>query len=160
MAQDIYCEVEGIEGESTDSEYPGVINVLSFSWGISQSGTTHMGPGGGAGKCDVQDLSITKFIDKATPNLMLACMTGKHFEKITLMVRKAGETPLTYVKIVMEGAIISSLSTGGSGGEDRLTENVTFNFGKVGVLYTPQLADGTGDAEIEINYNIAENVAG
>lgn len=160
MAQDIYCDVAGIEGDSTDAEFPGVINVLAFSWGMTQSGTTHMGAGGGAGKADVQDVSITKYIDKATPNLMLGCLTGKHFETITLMVRKAGEVPLTYLKIVMEGAIISSVSTGGSGGEDRLTENVTFNFGKVSVIYTPQKPDGTGDAEMEIIYNIAENVAG
>lgn len=160
MAQDIYCDVEGIEGESTDSEYPGVINVLAFSWGMSQSGTTHLGKGGGAGKADIQDVSITKYIDKATPNLMQACMTGKHFPKVTLMVRKAGEKPLTYLKIEMEGVIITSVSTGGSGGEDRLTENVTFNFGKVGVFYVPQKDDGTGDAEMEVHYNIAENVAG
>lgn len=160
MAQDIYCNVEGVDGESTDSEYPGVINVLAFQWGMSQSGSTHMGPGGGAGKANIQDISITKYIDKATPNLMQACMTGKHFKEVTLMVRKAGEKPLTYLKIVMKTVIISSLSTGGSGGEDRLTENVSFNFGEVGVIYTPQLADGSGDAEMEINYNIAENVAG
>lgn len=160
MSQDIYLILDGIDGESTDSEYAGAINVLAFSWGVTQSGTTHMGTGGGAGKCDVQDLSITKYIDKASPNLMLAVMTGKHFKEATLMVRKAGETPLTYVKVLMENLIVSSVSTGGSGGEDRLTENITLNFGKVSFVYVPQLADGTGDAEIEIIYNIAENVAG
>lgn len=160
MSQDIYLILDGIDGESTDSEYEGAINVLSFSWGVTQSGTTHMGTGGGSGKCDVQDLSITKYIDKASPTLMLAVMTGKHFKEATLMVRKAGETPLTYVKILMESLIITSVSTGGSGGEDRLTENITLNFGKVSFVYVPQLAEGTGDAEIEIIYNIAENVAG
>lgn len=159
MAQDIYLDVDGIEGESTDSEYNGVINVLAFSWGVSQSGTTHMGTGGGAGKCDVQDLSVSKYIDKATPNLVLGTMTGKHYPTATLYVRKAGEVPLTYLTIIMESVIITSVSTGGSGGEDRLTENVTFNFGKVTVMYSPQLADGTGDAVIEVGYNIAENVA-
>jgi len=53
--------------------------------------------------------------------------------------------------------IITSISTGGSGGEDRLTENVTLNFAEFKTEYTPQKPDGSGDAAVEAAYNIAQN---
>jgi hypothetical protein len=46
-------------------------------------------------------------------------------------VRKAGEGQQRYIQITMKEVLVSSISTGGSGGEDRLTENVTLNFAEV-----------------------------
>jgi type VI secretion system secreted protein Hcp len=116
-----------------------------------------MGGGGGSGKVNVQDISFTKYIDSSSPILMQHCCTGHHFKKATLVVRKAGETPLEYLKIKLTEILITSLSTGGSGGEDRLTENVTLNFAQFALDYIPQKGDGTGDAAISASYNIAEN---
>ncbi|MES2355117.1 MAG: type VI secretion system tube protein Hcp [Pseudomonadota bacterium] len=158
MAVDMFLKLDDIKGESRDSKHAGEIDVLAWSWGMSQSGTTHTGGGGGAGKVSVQDISLTKYVDKSSPNLMLACCNGKHYKEALLTVRKAGEKPLEYVKITMKEVIVSSISTGGSGGEDRLVETVTFNFAEFKTEYTPQKADGTGDAAIEIAWNIAENV--
>ena len=158
MAVDMFLKLDDIKGEATDDKHENEIDVLAWSWGMSQSGTTHMGGGGGAGKVAVQDISITKYLDKSSPNLMLACCDGKHFKEGLLTVRKAGEKPLEYMKITMKEVLISSLSTGGSGGEDRLTENLSLNFAEYKVEYTPQKPDGTGDAAVEAAYNIAKNV--
>ncbi len=157
MAVDMFFKIDGIAGESRDDKHKGEIDVLAWSWGMSQSGTTHMGTGGGAGKVNVQDLSFTKYIDKATPNLMLFCSNGKHIKEATLTVRKAGETPLEYYVLKLTEVMVASLSTGGSGGEDRLTENVTLNFAKYELDYKPQKADGSGDAAVKVGWNIAEN---
>ena len=158
MAVDMFIKIDDIEGESVDDTHAGEIDVLSWSWGMSQSGTTHSGPGGGAGKVNVQDLSFVHFVDKASPNLMKMCCNGKHFEEATLVVRKAGETPLEYLVITMTKGLITSISTGGSGGEDRITENVTLNFSEFKSEYVPQLPDGTGDASVIVGWNIANNV--
>lgn len=158
MAVDMFLKIEGIKGESMDDKHADEIDVLAWSWGMSQSGTTHVGGGGGAGKVAVQDLSVTKYVDKSSPNLMLYCCNGKHIPEMNLTVRKAGEHALEYIKITMKNGLISSLSTGGSGGEDRLTENVTLNFEAVKVEYTPQKADGSGDATVEMGWNIMKNV--
>lgn len=157
MAVDMFIKIGDVKGESQDKAHPGEIDVLAWSWGMSQSGTTHTGSGGGAGKVNVQDLSLTKYIDKASPDLMLACCNGKHYPEAVLVVRKAGENPLEYLKIKMEDLIISSVSTGGSGGEDRLTENVTLNFGKVTVDYAEQSKTGSGGAKPTMTWNIAQN---
>jgi type VI secretion system secreted protein Hcp len=158
MAVDMFIKIDDIEGESVDDVHAGEIDVLSWSWGMSQSGTTHSGPGGGAGKVNVQDLSFTHYVDKASANLMKMCCNGKHFEEATLVVRKAGETPLEYMIITMKGGLISSVSTGGSGGEDRITENITLNFSEFKTEYVPQMADGSGDASVIVGWNIANNV--
>ncbi len=158
MTVDMFLKIDGVDGESRDSEHKGEIDVLAWSWGLSQSGSTHMGGGGGSGKVSIQDISVSKFIDKSSPNLMKYCCNGKHFKEALLTVRKAGEKPLEYVKIKMNDLIISSISTGGSGGEDRLTENVTLNFSKVGFEYQPQKDDGTKDGgAIPMIWNIKEN---
>ncbi|MBN7821653.1 type VI secretion system tube protein Hcp [Bowmanella sp. Y26] len=159
MAVDMFIKIEGIEGESKDKAHSKEIDVLAWSWGMSQSGSMHIGGGGGAGKVSVQDLSFTHWFDKSSNNLMLYCANGKHIPTATLVVRKAGENPLEYIKITMTDVLVTSVSTGGSGGEDRLTENVSLNFAKVKVEYKEQSKDGSGVAGPEFGWNIEENVA-
>jgi type VI secretion system secreted protein Hcp len=159
MAVDMFLKFEGkIEGESIDASHKGEIDVLAWSWGMSNSGSFHTGGGGGAGKANFQDISITKYVDSATNVLMLFCANGGHFTKARLTVRKAGTTPLEYITIDMAQVMITSVSSGGSGGEDRLTENISLNFAKVELNYVPQKADGSGDAAKPFGWDIAANV--
>lgn len=151
MAVDMFLKINGIDGESKDAGHTGQIDILAWSWGLSQSGSFHVGGGGGAGKVNVQDLSVTKYVDKASPNLMLFCSNGTHIDEAILYVRKAGKDPLEYMVITMKKLMITSVSTGGSGGEDRLTENITINFAHVNYDYQPQKDDGSKDGGA-INY--------
>ncbi len=132
-----------MEGNSVHKGYEGQIHVLSWSWGLSQTGTTHHGTGGGSGKVNVQDLSFTHYVDPATPALIQACAKGTHFDKITLTMCKAsGDDPIEYLKLELENCIISSVSTGGSAAEDQLTENVTLNFAKFSCTFQDQDSKG------------------
>ena len=159
MALDMFLDIEGeIAGESQDKTHKDEIDVLAWSWGMSQSGSFHTGGGGGAGKANFQDISVTKCIDKSSPVLMLYCANGDHFESAKLTVRKAGKDPLEYLTIEMKKVLITSVSTGGSGGEDKLTENVTLNFAECYVSYSKQKEDGSGEAPKKFNWSIAENV--
>ncbi|MFO1078556.1 MAG: type VI secretion system tube protein Hcp [Planctomycetota bacterium] len=161
MAVDMFLNIEDkkIKGESRDKTHKETIDVLAWSWGLSQSGTMHQGGGGGAGKVSVQDLSITKYLDRSSPDLEKACCQGTHFKNAKLIVRKAGGSPLEYLIINMEGVLVSSVSTGGNTGDDRLTESITLNFAKVKVQYQPQKEDGAKDGGVvEMGWNIAENV--
>lgn len=157
MALDMFIDMGPIKGESRDKANKDKIDILAWSWGMSQSGTTHTGGGGGAGKASFQDLSFTKYIDSSTNALMNALAKGKHLEEVTLMVRKAGDGQQKYIGIKMEEVLVTSISTGGSGGEDRLTENVTLNFAKVSFAYTPQDSKGTVAGDKTFAWNIAEN---
>ncbi len=158
MAVDILLKIEGLEGESMIQDHEGEIDILAWNWGMSQSGSMHGGGGGGSGKVNIQDVSFTKYVDKASPHLMRACCNGEHLAEAVLVVRKAGKDALDYFKVTMSPVLVTSVSTGGSGGEDRLTENVSINFAKMEVGYTPQKEDGTGDAEVTLKWNIEKNV--
>ena len=161
MAVDMFLKIDTVDGETIDKVFSKdkAIDVLAWSWGGSNSGTTHQGGGGGGGKSNFQDMSITKYLDTASPVLLMACADGTHFTKAKLTVRKAGgKAPVEYFKIEMDEVLITSLSTGGSGGEDRLTENVSLNFAKFSVYYTPQAPDGTAGTEIGPNtWDISAN---
>lgn len=160
MAMDMFIKIGALKGEAKDKTHKDEIDVLAWSWGMSNSGTTHQGGGGGAGKVNVQDLSFTKYIDKSSTELMLAACNGKHFDTAKLIVRKAGETPLEYLTITMTEVLVTSVSTGGSGGEDRLTENVTLNFASVKVDYVEQTAKGGAGDKPKMSWDIAKNVKG
>lgn len=164
MAVDMFMKFDkpALAGESQDKDakHKDSIDVLAWSWGMANAGTGHTGGGSGAGKVSVQDLSFTKYVDKATAGLMLACSKGEHIPKATLTVRKAGGTAVEYIVIVMEHVLITSISTGGSGGEDRLTENVTLNFKTVDYKYQPQNTEGAADgATKDYAWDIAGNAA-
>lgn len=159
MAVDMYIKIGDVKGESKDKVHKEEIDVLAWSWGVSNSGSAHVGGGAGAGKANVQDLSFTKYVDKSTPDLLLACCNGKHYPEVKLTVRKAGEKPLEYLIITLTEVLVTSVSTGGSGGEDRLTENLSLNFAKVKVEYTEQLATGGEGAKPKMTYNASENTS-
>jgi type VI secretion system secreted protein Hcp len=157
MAVDMFLKINGISGESKDSSHKGEIDVLAWSWGASNSGSTHIGGGGGSGKVNVQDISITKYIDLSSTSLLQACSKGTHIQDAILTIRKAGDTPLEYLVINLSEVMITSISTGGSGGEDRLTENVTLNFAKFKVNYTEQLDTGGKGTTGKFGFDITGN---
>jgi type VI secretion system secreted protein Hcp len=158
MAVNICLKLDGIKGESQIDKHEAEIDVLAWSWGGTQSATTHMGTGGGSGKVDFHDLNITKYVDSATPKLIINMATGKHIKEALLTVRKAGgKTAVEYVKLIMKDCLISSIQSGGSGGEDRLTETISINFGEFEFDYTPQKADGSADSVLPVKFNIAQN---
>jgi len=163
MAVDMFMEMgKKIKGETQDKEFSkkNAIDVLAWSWGMSQSGTFHDGGGGGSGKASFQDISFTKWVDSSTPALMIAVAKGSHIPECKLTVRKAGEGQQKYVEITMKKCLVSSLSTGGSGGEDRLTENVTLNFAEVKYEYFGQDEKGATKSAGDFNWDIAKNTEG
>jgi type VI secretion system secreted protein Hcp len=153
-AADMFIKIEGIEGESADGRPQEHIDILGWRWGMSATGKFHAG-GGGPGKVDVQDLNFIKSVDKSTPLLMNYCATGKPIPTATLEMRRAGEAE-PYLVIEMKNILVSSASSGSSGGEGPLTENITLNFESYKVVYEKQKKDGSTD-HIEHGWNIMQN---
>lgn len=107
---DAFLKLDGIKGESADSKHKGEIDIMSFSWGMKQSGTSATGGGAGAGKVKMLDFQITKQTDAASPLLMLACANGKHLKEATFVCRKAGGDQLEFLKIKLTDVLVSSYS--------------------------------------------------
>ncbi|MEJ8824232.1 Hcp family type VI secretion system effector [Variovorax humicola] len=158
MSQDIYLKLNGIEGESPDAAHKNEIEVLSFDWKIKQESTMHAGSGGGAGKATVEDLEFVHYVDRSSPNLMKYCLTGKHVPEAMLTVRKAGGTPLEYLKFTFTDVIITSVAPKGSNKDElRVLETVRLSFSKVKQEYTVQNAQGGSGGAITAGYDIKGN---
>ena len=156
MATDMTLKLSGIEGESQKSGHAAEIDVLEFNFGATQSGTGHVGMGGGAGQANVKDLTVTKWVDKSSPLLFFNCVTGKHIDEAVLSVRKAGGTPLDYLQITLKQVLVTSISTGSASSDDRVVEKVSLNFATIKHQYTPQNKDGSGLGPIIKSFSVAE----
>ena len=157
MATDIFAKLGDIKGESIDDKHKDEIEVLSFSWGVTNAGSVATG-GGGAGKATFRDLSIVHNIDKASPKLLQACATGVHLKEATITHRKAGRSQQEYLIVKMNDIIITSVAHGG--GDQTPSETVTLAFAKVNLEYKPQKADGSLDAGVFFKYDVKGNKEG
>src|SRR5262245_21082217 len=106
-AVDYFLKIDGVEGESHDSKHSKQIDLESWSWGATQTGTHGASGGGGAGKVSVQDFHFVMKINKASPKLMLACATGQHIKEATLTCRKAGGKQEDFFVVKMSECMVS-----------------------------------------------------
>jgi type VI secretion system secreted protein Hcp len=148
MAFDCFLKIDGIDGESTDAKHQKWIEVLSFSTGMSQPVSSVASSAGGAtsARVNMQDFQVVKHIDISSPKLAEACCTGKHFNKVTIELCRAGTEKIKFMEYKLANAIVSSITSGGTpgGGEDIPTESISFNFGKIEWAYTQQKREGGG----------------
>jgi type VI secretion system secreted protein Hcp len=153
MALSIFARIGTIKGESHDARHKDEIDVLSWSWGVSQSGSMGHGGGGGAGKASFRDLTFTHHVDKASPLLMKACATGQHVRDATITVRKAGQGQLEYLVVTMTDVLVTSVSTSVSAEGDLTIEDVALAFAKVDLEYKPQKPNGSLDTGIHFTFD-------
>lgn len=159
MAQaDFFLKIDGIQGELQDSAHPNEIQVHSISFGVSNAGSGGFGMGSGSGKANVHDMSFTKLVDKASPNLFIACATGKSIGNAIVTMRKAGgDKPVEYLVYKLTEVFVSSSNMSASEGGGIAQESLSLNFSKVEWSYKPQNADGSAGAAIQTGYDIKKN---
>ena len=159
MATDIFAKIGDIKGESLDAKHKDEIEVLSFSWGVTNTGATAGGGGGGAGKATFQDLTIVHKIDKASPLLMRACATGTHLKEATITHRKAGKDQQGYLIVKMNDITITGVTDGDASGQGG-SETISLAFAKIDLEYKPQKADGSFEPGIHFKYDLKANKEG
>lgn len=157
MAADMFLKITGIKGESTDDKHKGEIEIESFTFGVSNTGTAGRGGGMGAGKAFFQDISFSKRADAASPVLMQKCATGDHIDKALLTVRKAGGGQQEYYKITLSDLMISSFTNTGSDGDSVPSEGLSLNFGKIEFDYYTQAKDGSLGSPTKAGYDMETN---
>ena len=156
MAADIFLKLGDIKGEASDHKHKGEIEVLSWSWGVSNAGTMSYGGGGGEGKANFSDISFTKRTDKASPVLYQKCATGEHIKEATLFNRKAGKEQHEYLVVKLNDLLITSVQTSGASGGEVIMESVSMSFAKVTFEYKAQKDDGSLDAAVIFKYDVKQ----
>ncbi len=155
--QDFYIKIAGIDGESKDSKHAGWIDVLTFNYGVSQSSSMFTGGGGGVGKANFDVLSFTHYVDKATPNLMQYCASGKHVGTVEVSCCKAGDGSQEYMRITLTDCIITHAGPSGSTEDARVKESVSLSYSKIKVEVKEQNANGSMGAAVTGTWDVKLN---
>jgi type VI secretion system secreted protein Hcp len=145
-AVDYFLKLDGIAGESTDSKHKGEIEVLSFSWGVSNAGSISAG----SGKVSLQDFHVSKNFDKSSPLLLQNCATGQHIKTGLLTCRQAGGGQLEFLKITLSDILVTGFNPGANPtdtgfsalqGDSPTADQFSLNFATIQFDYTAD--DGT-----------------
>src|ERR1051326_9058411 len=100
-------KIEGLDGPGMDNK--GEFEVLSFSWGAS---VPERKAGRGPANSPFEDLVVVKHTDPFTPQLMLACATGRHYKEATFMVvavDEAGRPRGNAMMLKIEDVVVESV---------------------------------------------------
>jgi len=133
-----------IKGESQDATHAGEIEVESWAWGMQARAS--LGGGIATGKATILELKVVKRVDSASTALMSALRANELITKAVLTVRKAGTTPLEYLKVTIEHGRVTALAieSGDGATGTEVVERLSFSFNKISVEYTAQGKDGQG----------------
>ena len=157
MASDFLLELDGIKGESKDTKHKDTIEIQSFSWGATNSGSAGTGGGAGIGKVSFQDIHFTSRVNKASALLALHCATGKHITKAQLFVRKQGEGQQDFYVIALEDLLVSSFQSSDATGGDLPTDQFSLNFAKIKFEYKMQNEKGGLEAPQTFGWDLKAN---
>jgi type VI secretion system secreted protein Hcp len=155
--QDFYIQLQGIDGESKDSKHAGWIDVLSFEYSVSQSASMSTGGGSGVGRASFDALTFIHYVDKATPNLLQYCASGKLISTAKLSCCKVGDGSQEYMLITLSDCLITHTGPIGSADDARVKEKVSVSYGKIEVQVKEQNADGSMGAAVTGTWNVKEN---
>jgi type VI secretion system secreted protein Hcp len=153
-----FLELEGIEGESQDSQFKKKIELDSFNWGVSNNSSFSKGTGAGIGKGQIHDISCTKASDKASLLLFQRAVEGKHITrgKISLL-KLSGETKIPYLEIELTSVVVTSFDISAHGSGALPVESFTLHFVKFKASYKPQGNEGDPAGNVDIGWNVQEN---
>ena len=147
-AVDYFLKLDGVDGESTDDKHKGEIDIESFSWGATQTGTQSFGGGGGTGKAQFHDFNFTKAVSKASPVLFQACASGQHIKQAVFVGQRAGgeRGGDQFLKYTFSDILVSSFKEGGSA--DGVMDAAALRYGSVKTEATPGATLGVTPAAV------------
>jgi type VI secretion system secreted protein Hcp len=148
---DYFLKMDGIQGESRDAKHKDEIELVSFGWGVARGSGSGSG-GGGSGRARFEPFHFTMRTNKASPQLFLATVSGKHIKEASLSVRRAGKQALEYLKIKFSDLIVNSFQEGG--GQEPPEELIAFDYGRVEIEYSAQRAGGAVKAGWDVKKNV------
>jgi type VI secretion system secreted protein Hcp len=160
MAYDAFLKLDGITGESQKQNHTGEIDIMSFSWGASNSSSVGTGTGVSVGKVTVSDFSVMKSTDSASPVLFQKCCDGSVIATgVITLQRQVQGSATPYLVYNFTNVYVTSIQWSGSGGAgDAPMESVSFCFEVGTVDYTPQKDDGTAGNAIHGGWDVGQNI--
>ena len=156
-----FLKIDGIDGESGDSNHKDWIDVLAFSHGVSQAAAIHSGGARSAARSEHDDFRVIASLSKASPKLALAVNNGQRISEVTLEAYRAGGSHERYMEYVLSDVVVTSYAVEGNTADGRPTEEVALNYGKIEWTYT-EIDTGTGlsQGEIQTHWDVFQDQGG
>lgn len=129
-----------VKGESSIRGYEGKIELLSFSQSVATQHIGDLSAGertSGRDRGNRQNMTVTKYLDSASPTLHQASIEGKQFPEVKIIIgRKDGGEVSELIRYNMKGVLISSISVGGGDG-GKPVETLMLDYNQITWDYTP-----------------------
>jgi type VI secretion system secreted protein Hcp len=159
-ATNIYLKLDGVDGESLDTDHTAWIELESWSWGVSNPATFTKGQGGQATQAHIAGFNIQKLCDKSSVTLFKNCTTGKHIPKATLSCLKLdGDTRVEYFKVDFTDLLVEGVNWSAAGGGHEIHESVSLVFSEFKETYKLQQDTGGGQGSVEFGYDLQSSKA-
>lgn len=155
MAVDYFLKLANIQGESVDEKHKNEIQILSWSWGGTQTSSVAGTGGSGAGKVSLTDFSVQAFFDKSTPLFFKTLCAGTHIPTGTMTAVKSGGDGSPYLTVDFTEMFVSSLQLG-AGGEVP-SVSITFTYNTIKIEYKMQTEKGTLESTGAVSYDLKQN---
>jgi type VI secretion system secreted protein Hcp len=154
----LFIKFDGIDGEAKDKDHKSWSDLLSMSWSVSKAGGGATGQTRRRGVATVDDVQITKELDKSSPKLAEAVLTGKVFPKVEIHnTATYGEGRATFLKYELKNVAVTSHSITASGGGDAVPhENMSLNFEEVKKTYVEYDEKGSKKGNVEMTWKVEE----
>ena len=157
---EIFVQVEGIPGESTDAEHEDWIDAVSYSCGVALPAGSISSGARVTVTAEHEDFVVVKGLDKASPKLALDCCKAQHIPSVRVELCRASGDRETFMVYLMEDVIVSSVRTSGSvlTGEPVPVEEVSFAYGSIEWTYTEfDPVTGKAKGEVSSGWSLTQN---
>lgn len=152
MSNQMFLKLDGVEGESTDVKHKGEIDLLGWTWGLSELAPAS---GGGSVKVAIGTVSIQKLVNSSSPALLLHAAEGQRIASGVLTTRHASGGEFLLVK--MTDVLVSSVAVTALNDANQVAETVALAFGKIEFDYRPTLPNGNLGSEKSFRWDVGTN---
>lgn len=152
MGADFLLMIDGIKAEPAGPKGKRGIEVLSFSWDISDAATLAPRSKGEAGKVAMQDIHFASVVAPTSPQLMWASTHGERFKKAVLKSR----TPRGSLAYTLEDVLVSGYQTSGTE-SDGLVDQFTLRFKTAQMDFRQEKADGSADGVVAAGWDLTQS---
>lgn len=146
MSQDLFLQLDGIEGESTDFLHMGWIEALSFSLGAKQRGLSEA-EGAARGKASFTHVTITKHSDISSPPLLLCLAQNALLKTAVLESCQAADEKHVFTRITLSDVTIASFQMGQDEEKGVPLESLELNYASIEFEYIPLNVKGKTQAK-------------
>ena len=145
----VYLELPGIPGESIATGFENQIELTSFQLGVSRNAAAK-GP-------EFSAVSVTKRVDKSSPELMLRTANGTTLPTAKVQFTTTGAEKVdVYLRYCFTGVRITNF-TQSSGGDERPSESISFSYATIVQSYTQGSETGGAGTVFDEGWDLLRN---